>query len=66
MESVTAGVTARITMTAESFNTSLNEIVFLTADAMSAIGLTPGFEGKTFVLQGYGNVGYYALRYLHE
>ena len=33
---------------------------------MKELGLEPGLEGKTFVIQGLGNVGYYAAKYLTE
>jgi glutamate dehydrogenase (NAD(P)+) len=33
---------------------------------MKELGLEPGLEGKTFVIQGLGNVGYYAAKYLIE
>lgn len=29
-------------------------------------GLTPGLEGKTVIVQGLGNVGYYAAKFMHE
>lgn len=33
---------------------------------MEDMGLDPGLEGKTFVIQGLGNVGYHAAKYLIE
>ncbi len=33
---------------------------------MYELGLDPGLEGKTFVIQGLGNVGYHAAKYLTE
>jgi glutamate dehydrogenase (NAD(P)+) len=39
---------------------------FSHADDLRAIGLTAGLEGKTVVFQGFGNVGYYAAKFLSE
>lgn len=33
---------------------------------MAKLGLEPGLEGKTFVVQGLGNVGYYAAKFCTE
>jgi glutamate dehydrogenase (NAD(P)+) len=36
------------------------------ADDMKALGLRPGLEGKRVVIQGLGNVGYYAAKFFQE
>lgn len=36
------------------------------ADDMKALGLTKGLDGKRVVVQGLGNVGYYAAKFLRE
>jgi len=36
------------------------------AEDMRKLGLTPGLEGKTVIVQGLGNVGYYAAKFLQE
>ena len=36
------------------------------ADDMKQIGLDTGIQGKTVVVQGFGNVGYYASKHLQE
>ncbi len=33
---------------------------------MKKLGLTPGIKGKTFIVQGLGNVGYYAAKFMSE
>ncbi len=33
---------------------------------MKALGLTTGVEGKKVVVQGFGNVGFHAAKFLHE
>jgi glutamate dehydrogenase (NAD(P)+) len=36
------------------------------AEDMQALGLEPGLAGKRFIVQGLGNVGYHAAKYMQE
>ncbi|HET9885990.1 MAG TPA: Glu/Leu/Phe/Val dehydrogenase [bacterium] len=39
---------------------------FSHAEDLKALGLSPGLEGKTAVVQGFGNVGYHASKFLSQ
>lgn len=36
------------------------------ADDMKALGLQPGLAGKTYIVQGFGNVGYHSAKFMSE
>lgn len=40
--------------------------VFNIPEIINKIGLTPGLEGKTVVIQGLGNVGYHSAKFFRE
>ncbi len=59
------GIRGRLEATGRGVFFGIREACCITED-MKALGLTAGVEGKRVVVQGLGNVGYYAAKYLEE
>jgi glutamate dehydrogenase (NAD(P)+) len=59
------GVQGRVEATGRGVYFGIREACRM-ADDMKEIGLTPGIDGKTVVVQGLGNVGYHAAKFLQE
>ncbi len=59
------GIRGRVEATGRGVFFGIREAVGVPED-IEALGLTPGLEGKRVVVQGLGNVGYYACRFLQE
>lgn len=59
------GIRGRTEATGRGVIFGIREAMSIPED-MKAIGLTPGLSGKTVIVQGFGNVGYYAALYAQE
>ena len=59
------GIRGRTEATGRGVFFGIREAVSI-ADDMKSLGLTPGLEGKRVIVQGLGNVGYHAAKYLQE
>ncbi|MGH9382368.1 MAG: Glu/Leu/Phe/Val family dehydrogenase [Thermoanaerobaculia bacterium] len=59
------GIRGRIEATGRGVFFGIREACAISED-MSALGLTPGVEGKRVVVQGLGNVGYHAAKFLQD
>jgi len=59
------GIRGRVEATGRGVYFGLREACSV-ADDMRALGLSPGLEGKKVVVQGLGNVGYHAAKFLSE
>ena len=59
------GIQGRVEATGRGVQFALREF-FRHAEDMSRAGLTGGLEGKRVVVQGLGNVGYHAAKFLSE
>ncbi|MCU0304917.1 MAG: Glu/Leu/Phe/Val dehydrogenase [Thermoanaerobaculales bacterium] len=59
------GIRGRVEATGRGVFFGLREACTVVED-MRALGLSPGLEGKRVVVQGLGNVGYHAAKFLTE
>jgi glutamate dehydrogenase (NAD(P)+) len=59
------GVHGRTEATGRGIHYGLRQVCSYAED-MGALGLKPGLEGKRAVVQGLGNVGYHAAKFLQE
>lgn len=59
------GVRGRTEATGRGVYYGLKEICSHEED-MKELGLTPGIKGKKVIVQGFGNVGYYAAEIMHD
>jgi glutamate dehydrogenase (NAD(P)+) len=59
------GIRGRVEATGRGVYYGVREACSVTED-MKALGLSPGLAGKRVVIQGLGNVGYYAARFFQE
>jgi glutamate dehydrogenase (NAD(P)+) len=59
------GVRGRVEATGRGVFFALREACSYEAD-MAELGLMPGLEGKRIVVQGLGNVGYHAARFIQQ
>jgi len=59
------GIRGRVEATGRGVFYAVREVCSV-AEAMKALGLTPGVQGKRVVIQGLGNVGYFAAKFFQE
>jgi glutamate dehydrogenase (NAD(P)+) len=59
------GIRGRVEATGRGVFFGLREACTVAED-MRALGLSPGLEGKRVVVQGLGNVGYHAAKFMQE